>query len=218
MLNADDDDGRLAWCLKWDVKRDPLTKRKKRQPLRLAERVEAARALHEQFYTALATGDLYIINDTACSGLQNEAKAQIDKRKAFNGSALKFKILEYKGWDYPAWTYWFLHTILPFRAFRIVSDRIAPLPISDDSWVRQVVVRINSVQSLTSPVKEHTTLGGGIEYVVIQKLRVNNHEEDWKIWGTVEPSTREGINEILGKQAMKESMSEKLAALRTRLS
>lgn len=74
-----------------------------------------------------------------------------------------------------------------------------------DSAVRQVVVRIQSTQSLTK-TKKGLHIGGQAlagatekkretdEYIVIQRIIWKGQEGGWRIWGTTQESS---VNEVL---------------------
>ena len=77
---------------------------------------------------------------------------------------------------------------------RVVSHRVNMLPLITRSALRQAVVQLKTRQSLerllpdgrampgTGEVKEVT------EYIVIQKRIINEKEDKWIVWGTVEES------------------------------
>lgn len=46
----------------------------------------------------------------------------------------------------------------------------------------------------------------GTEYIVLQKLKIGEHDKDWMIWGTVEPSTLEEIDQLLNNNTTESDM------------
>ena len=188
---------RAIYMCKWGVKKHPITKKRITRPLLLRERGRIARELHAKFYTALAAGDTINISSLVCKGLENNARLQIDQRKAARKPPQTFRIQSYNGWNAPSWLVWPL-TLLPFQSTRVITDKIAPIPFGNSAWIRQCVVRIKSTQVLDRNLgngPESKTLE---EYVVIQKLAFDGEEQPWKIWGTVQPSSAKEILEVGG--------------------
>lgn len=205
---------------RWNVPKDPISGRranKSKRAMRLRERGLVARDLHKRFYTALAQGDMAKIPDVACKGLADKARIRIEQRKAAKGPPQEFRIQKYNGWNSPRWLPWPLTTWLPFQSTRVLVEKMVPLPVGQESWIRQCVVRLRTVQSLdkgrgTGPQSQSLT-----EYIVIQKLSINGQEQPWRMWGTVKPhSTFETFEIMDGKfsplssfsSLMKEKMGE----------
>ena len=93
---------------------------------------------------------------------------------------------------------WTIHKYTRFA--RVVSNRAIRLPIPD-SGLRQAIVRISSSQSLAK-YDFHGILIPGTgepkdvtEYFVIQKRLINGQETYWEVWGTVEETTVEKLEE-----------------------
>lgn len=95
---------------------------------------------------------------------------------------------------------WVLHEYT--HAPRIVSDRCGVL--LNGHALRQVTVRIRSVQSLIKTVqdeqsKENVLVKGSAEeklmdeYLVIQRRIWKSNEEPWMIWGTTQESKVEDV-------------------------
>lgn len=85
---------------------------------------------------------------------------------------------------------WTLHKYIGFP--RKVSTNIATLEM-EKSAVYQVVIKIKSVQSLEKIPANGSPSGTTeerevVEYLVLQKIMLNGKEEKYKIWGTVEES------------------------------
>lgn len=82
------------------------------------------------------------------------------------------------------------HTARP----RVVSHKTAQMPGAKGSGLRQAVVRIKSRQSLEKLTPEGKVFPGTgniedkTEYVVVQRMTIENQEQPWMIWGTVEES------------------------------
>ena len=180
---------------RWAVKKHPETGRRTKKPMLLRERGIIARDLHRNFYTALAAGDIAKIADLACKGLVQSSQRQIQLRKAANKPPQKFSIEKYNGWNSPPWLAW-PFTLLPFQSTRVLTDRLVPIPVGKDSWIRQCVVRIKTTQTLDRGTGKSPQTKPLTEHVVIQKLSINGQEQPWKIWGTVQPSTSFQILEM----------------------
>ena len=180
----------------------------------MPERVPRARELHKDYYNALAKKDMAWIQENACSGLSAKSMKVIEDMQALSPGDTWFRLLRYKGLKYPQKRLmWLIQPLLPWNAARVVSDRASQIPIGTDSWMRQAVVKISSYQWLG--VKNKKARGGlQTEYVVIQKLKISGTEGDWKIWGTIEPSSIEEIDNIIeghatvGTQSVTERMQE----------
>ena len=199
---------------RWAVKKHPENGRRIKRPMFLRERGIVARDLHAKFYDALAAGDMAKLPDLACKGLVQNAQAQIQRRKTADKSTPKF-IMQYNGWNSPTWLPW-PFTLLPFQSTRVLTDRMIPLPIGKDSWIRQCVVRVKTTQTLDKGAGQRSQTKSLIEHVVIQKVSLEGKEKPWKMWGTVEPSNTSQIFEMQEKRVspvstfwdmMKEKMS-----------
>jgi mitochondrial protein MBA1 len=188
---------RLVYMCRWQVPRHPETNRRMKKPILLRERGLVARDLHEKFYTALAQGDLAKISDLACKGLADKARIRIEQRKATRASSQKFWIEKYNGWNAPRWLPWPLTTLLPFQSTRVLAEKMVPIPIGKESWIRQCIVRLKTTQSLHKGTEEEPRTQSLTEYVVIQKLSINGEEQPWRMWGTVKPHTTFEIFDIM---------------------
>jgi protein MBA1 len=166
-----------------------------KRPLLLRERGRVARELHAKFYAALAGGEMSQIAPLVCKGLENSARLQIEQRKTARKPLQKFRIQSYSGWNAPSWFIWPL-TLLPFQSTRVMTDKIAPIPVGKDAWIRQCVVRIKSTQTLDRGSGSGPETKTMEEYVVIQKLAFDGEEQPWKMWGTVQPDSAQDIMRI----------------------
>lgn len=164
-------------------------------PWDLVERTLVARKLHAEYYIALAEGDVSTINKIACKGLIQSSQRRIGQRPL--GEAHSFYIMEYTGITYPQFLRWPLLSFLPFSSTKIVSDKVAPLPFGKNNLLRQCVVRLRSRQRLDNYDGKGPKIADMTEYVVIQKMRIDDEDEGWKIWGTTKPSTMEDIEKIM---------------------
>lgn len=199
--------------MKWAVRKDPITRRKQREHMWLAERYAAARDLHKQLYLALAKGDRSKISEIACTGVQNALRSRLDHRRAVNGPEESWSI-KYKGWTPSSEkTPWLMQALMPpmFKSTRIIADRMGQIPIGRDGRLRQVTVKIKSEQTLdkhdgTGPKTKYVE-----EYVVIQKMRIDGIEDRWMIWGTTQPSTESQIDEIFSKKASTPSFMDQVS-------
>lgn len=177
-----------------------------REPLYLAERYYWARELHKQLYSAVAAGDRETISRIACRGLQTALKNRLDHRRAVNGPPETWTI-KYKGWTPEGMTLstwsWLTQALMPrtLKSTRVVADRMGQIPIGKNSKIRQVTVKIRSIQTLnkndgTGPKSKYVE-----EYVVIQKMKIDGEEEPvWKLWGTTQPSTEKEIDKMFNEK------------------
>ncbi|KAJ9634046.1 hypothetical protein H2204_006595 [Knufia peltigerae] len=183
----------LQW---WDAPRDPLTNKKLSKPLELSDRTQVAMDLHKQFNTALTNGDVRTLEKVACNGLLNQAKSRIQRRKRTRTDET-WKLLSYIGITYPRFLQtWPISVLLPNASARVVSDRLAPLPMPNSSF-RQCTVRIRSTQYYRLSNMTEGNMKNLTEYVVIQKLTLNGKESPWKMWGTVDPNTVEEVEKMI---------------------
>ncbi|KAE8151926.1 hypothetical protein BDV25DRAFT_128415 [Aspergillus avenaceus] len=149
-------------------------------PLRLKERRQVARELHQHMYSAFAKGDVGTLRKICCTGLANNLKYRIESRP--KDEKVTWSLDKYNRG---------LSTLL--TGVRVVSDRATQIPDLADSGIRQVVVRITSKQSTGkfkvdksgAPVEESTPTKQQdcTEYIVIQKLRWLGEEGEWRLWG-----------------------------------
>ncbi|EXJ82366.1 hypothetical protein A1O3_06179 [Capronia epimyces CBS 606.96] len=197
----------------WDAQRDPTTGKKMRKPLELGERHETARQLHQSFNSALARGDVAELEQIACDGVLSQAKRRIELRQKRGYPPEKWQLRMYTGLKYPKWLEkWPVSVLLPRASTRVVSDKLSPLPLPE-SYIRQCVVRIRSVQTYELATEEDLKISKHTEYVVMQKLTFKGEDGPWRIWGTVEPSTIQEINDMLEGQDSQSSFTERLSNL-----
>ncbi|OAT10879.1 hypothetical protein BDBG_06658 [Blastomyces gilchristii SLH14081] len=182
--------GVLAYCKYLNAKN--------KLPLRLRERKRAARDLYKTMYTAYAAADTATLDNICCDSLRDQFLKRISKRPP---QAKKLV--------------WTLHKFIKFpfsttlTGSRVIADRAAQ--VAHGVGIRQVVVRIQSRQSLVRPqppaaespneakrtqpqaaageAKSQTST----EYIVLQKMLVAGKEGDWKVWGFVNESTMEDM-------------------------
>jgi hypothetical protein len=85
---------------------------------------------------------------------------------------------------------WTLHKYT--KRPRVVCHTAMILPFVGGTAIRQVVVRLQSIQSLTETDKNGKVIPGtGVEkevreYFVLQKMIWKQREERWRVWGTIE--------------------------------
>jgi len=180
-------------------KKNPVTGKKPKTPLYLRDRYHIARDLHRRLYTAIATGDRDTIAQIACTGLQRQLQIKLDHRKSLQSPpetwTIKYKGLLPASEKMP----WLLQAFVPpwFKSTQILADRYAALPIGNDAALRQIFVRIKSKQTLDRNDGQGKKTVDRSEIVVIQKMKVDGEEDDWMIWGTIEPTTGEKLDEVL---------------------
>ncbi|OAX82246.1 hypothetical protein ACJ72_03409 [Emergomyces africanus] len=170
--------GVLAYC--------KYLNRKNKLPLQLQARKRAALNLYETMYTAYAAADTATLQTICCSSLRDQFFKRISKRPSHSKKLV-----------------WTLHKFIKFpfsttlTGARVIADRAAQ--VGHGIGIRQVVVRIQSRQSLVRPspppesapnnnkqseaspveAKEQDST----EYIVLQKMLVGGKEGDWKVWG-----------------------------------
>lgn len=208
----------LWYLSKWSVPRNPETGKWEYKPLELVERYENVRKLHKELYTALAEREIEKIEDIACTGLKRQLSVTVDKKKAAGLPKDKIDI-QYIGRTFPTRKYmWLVNLLYPGQAaVRILSDRQVPLPFGgQQASLRQIVARVRSKQTLT---RGETNLRAAesktedkIEYVVIQRMNIENEKEDWKIWGTTQPLTEAQIEEMLARPKSANSVWDRIKA------
>jgi len=121
-------------------------------------------------YSAFAEGDVKTLRQICADGLYESFAARIGSRQ--RAEKVKWELVRYRGGG------------------KVMSNRAGRLPI-EGAAVRQVVVRIRSVQTLTRWRGGRQVEGTGAErevteYVVLQRRLINWKEEEWKVWGTTE--------------------------------
>jgi protein MBA1 len=157
------------------------------RPIKLSRStlVPTALALHKQMYSAFAEGDVRTLRDICADGLYESFRARIGNRQ--RGEKVKWELVRYKGNG------------------RLMSNRAGRLPI-EGAAVRQVVVRVRSVQTLTRWRNGKQVEGSGVEkvtteYVVLQRRLVNWKEQEWQVWGTTQAT---GLKELEKWKAQKD--------------
>lgn len=99
-------------------------------------------------------------------------------------------------------------------------DRQAQIPIGRGAKLRQVIVKIKSRQTLNKHDGKGEKTKDCTEYVVIQKMTIDNEEGEWMIWGTTEPTKGKKLDELLetsatGGTSVIESLKQRLAGYGT---
>lgn len=191
---------------------------KKPIPLHLTTRIRDALMLHKQLYTAMATGDRKWLRDNCCSGLADKTSNRIDRRTVPKAGsrpvAEQWELVSYQGMLPGSWVpVWPLCSLLPGTSYKLMNDVVGQIPTAPDTLLRQVVVRIKSKQryNLNDGKGEQTkTL---TEYIVLQKLISQGDDADWRVWGTVNPTTVKEIKAILENDSAEGTLTDRLKAL-----
>ena len=166
--------------------------------LELSTRLTVAADLHRQLNQAVAETDLGTVKDIACTGLSLKIRQRVETRRSRQLPPESWILVKYKGSLLYEWMIWPFSYVVPNRAIRAVSDRVAPLPVGGrDATIRQTIVRIKSLQRYNKGDGDGMRLATLTEYVVIQKMFGDGMDTKWMIWGTVQPSTKEEIEDIL---------------------
>jgi hypothetical protein len=170
--------------------------------MHLNDRLAVALSLHKTFHEALGRGDRRTLQNICCDGLMQQSSIRMQRRIKLRANNEKWTLKSYRGVQYPHWLqYWPTSVLLPKAHARVMSDRYSALPFPNSS-VRQVVVRISSVQEYTLANAAASTTRNHTDYVVIQKMTTKGEEGEWKIWGLVHPTSPEEIEELVsGKGA-----------------
>lgn len=192
--------------------------RKKPIPLHFGTRISDALALHKELNTAIAAGDKAWLREHCCSGLAKEVIGRIDRHSTTARNPEYWELVYYKGLfgadKIPPWP---LSTIIPNKSYQVVNDLVGQLPVGGDTLMRQVTVRITSVQRCALKdaqgkiqdveVKDLT------EYIVLQKIIWNGEDEPWKIWGTVNPSTIQEIKDQVNEDKDAGGLADRIKAM-----
>lgn len=165
----------------------------------MSDRLSGARAYHIAMNTALASRDLRGLHSICASGLYNQCKNLIDQAVERELPKKTWHLVRYRGIQYPRlFEKWPLSFFLPYAATRVVADKATAIPFGKQSYLRECIVRIKSVQIVSTPDKfSHTD--EFTEYIVLQKLSIDGEEGSWRIWGTVDPTKEELENILTGK-------------------
>ncbi|KAF8249723.1 hypothetical protein K440DRAFT_621192 [Wilcoxina mikolae CBS 423.85] len=153
--------------------RDKLVYRYFAGKLHLWEPKNVAVSLHKDMYTAFSQGDLETLRLICGDGLLESFKKRLMTR---GRTRVEWKLHEY------------------VRPARIVSNK-AHYYTGMNLSRRQAVVRIHSLQSLTKfnpqgQIVEGTNIPKEVvEYLVIEKKKVDGVESPWYIWGTTAETT-----------------------------
>lgn len=199
---------------KWDCPRHKITYKRIRRPLRLVDRYTEAIRLHGALYEAIAAGDRETIENIACKGLRRQLRVKLDHREGLRLKGGKWDCI-YRGWNVTMgkWS-WLYYPLVPprFRPLRILADRSVPIHEFPGTVLRQVIVQIKSEQTLLkggSGVKKENK----VENFVIQKMIINEDEDDWKVWGTVKGSTEKDLEEMRLGAAAQPSLTDRLSTM-----
>lgn len=184
---------------RWTMDKDAITGRRKKLPLDLRERHVNARDLHQKLYSAIAEADRATIKKVACSGLATQQISRLDRIRLNGEVEQQDWTVKYRGWIVPSKLYWTFQSLIPscFKAVHILADTQATLPVGPGLLVRQVFVRIDSTQTLDKKDGTDVIAKNIREYMIIQQRIVEEKPEEWKVWGTIEPTTTEEALEMI---------------------
>ncbi|KAJ5613561.1 hypothetical protein N7528_007215 [Penicillium herquei] len=147
-------------------------------PLLLKDRRKIARLLYDDMYTAFARGDSSGLRRLCADGLAQNLVNQIESRP--KNQKVTWKLVK-----------WLRGPSTYFTGIRVMSDRATQLPEIANSGIRQIVLRMTSLQSMSkntpsstdAPAKEQNCE----EYIVIQEIRWNGSSTGWRVWGYTKP-------------------------------
>ncbi|KAF3894340.1 Mitochondrial inner membrane protein Mba1 [Trichophyton interdigitale] len=170
----------------------------KKLPLRLRERKKMAIELHKRMYDHFASGNLGALQSYCCNGIFESFFKRVVRRPA-NSPELIWKLHKYLK---------FPHS-MTITGARVVSDRAAALPNATGMGIRQVIVRIQSRQSLITPPAPIARLSEKqiqdiekqqkekqkdcTEYIVLQRFMWGGKDGEWKVWGLADETTTEDL-------------------------
>ncbi|KAJ5930667.1 hypothetical protein N7466_006160 [Penicillium verhagenii] len=166
-------------------------------PLMLKERRKIAHLLYTDMYTALARGDIPGIRRLCGDGLAKNLIMQIENRP--KNQQVTWNLIK-----------WLRRPSTYFTGLRVMADRATQIPEVPNSGIRQIVLRVNSRQSMSkstpapagprgktpaaavveTPAKEQDCT----EYFVIQEIRWNGVSTGWRAWGHVKPTDLDTIH------------------------
>lgn len=187
-------------------------------PVHFTSRIRDALTLHKQLYTAIATGDKKWLRDNCCSGLADKTCNSIDRRPTTNAGSQpvpqQWELVSYGGLLGISWVpYWPLCSFLPGTSYKVLSDQVGQLPTAPDMLMRQLVVRIKSKQRYNLQDGKGEQTKPMTEYIVLQKMIAQGDDADWKVWGTVTPTTLKDIKDIIVENRAEGTLADRLKAL-----
>ncbi|KEF54984.1 uncharacterized protein A1O9_08636 [Exophiala aquamarina CBS 119918] len=211
----------LIYAAKWDVPKDKRTGKSKRHPLSLNKRVELGLAYHSLLNTGLANGSLRGLKIMCASGLYDHCKKLIDEAKEQGYARKEWVLVSYEGIQYPQWLVgiWPLSVFLPNAHARVVSDRVVAVPFGKQSYLRECIVRIKSVQLVRIQTDRDPIIHQDrrTEHIVLQKINLDGEEGEWKVWGTIDPS-KEELHDILDGKHQDSSPNSFVQEFKSRVS
>ncbi|KAJ5118621.1 hypothetical protein N7448_010326 [Penicillium atrosanguineum] len=155
------------------------------------KRRQIVRQLHEDMYTAFASGDKNALKALCVPSFAEKLIAQIDSRPA--GQKITWTLNS-----------WLRRPDTLFRGIRILSDRATQFPDVPSAGARQIVFCITSRQTMsksrrvgfgkaTKFVEEPKKVQDCREYITIQQITFRGKPGGWRIWGHAKPTTFEDI-------------------------
>ncbi|KIV97505.1 hypothetical protein PV10_01253 [Exophiala mesophila] len=185
---------------KWDVPRHPKTGKKMRRPLLMSSRTAIARQMHVDLNQAISQRSALAVSELCCSGLANECRGRFAREREQRTKPIDWKLVKYKGIQWPSWLQrWPLSFFLFKSPIRVVSDQLTVIPVQNNSFLREMIVRIRSIQSVQRPGESTPTEIDIEEYVVLQQLIIAGELQNWRVWGTIQPSKEELELALSGK-------------------
>ncbi|RMZ90348.1 hypothetical protein DV736_g2438, partial [Chaetothyriales sp. CBS 134916] len=203
-----------VWAaVRTDRKKDYLTgKYAKKQALQLKERPRIGCDLHKRLNSAISNGDLTTVHEIACRGLAEKIKARQQYRTQSKLPQQTWGLVKYRGITPPRWLPFWIANLIPFKAATVMLDFAAPLPWGQNSYLRQVTVRIRSRQVFDKGDGNGTQAKDLTEYVVIQSMSLDGEQRPWMFWGTVDPLQLQDVDKALNPEQQETqdlSISEK---------
>ncbi|KAK5053187.1 hypothetical protein LTR84_002161 [Exophiala bonariae] len=187
----------IIYASKWDVPKDKRTGKRKTRAMYMSDRLALAAHFHIRLNNGISTGNLKDLHAICADGLHNQCQKMIERQKELRLPEQPWKILRYSGIEYPSWMMkWPLSFFLPRAAVRVVSDRMTAVPFGTQSFIRECIVRIKSVQLLGTEGNVETLT----EHVVLQQFILEGVAREWKIWGTIDPTKEELLETLNGKK------------------
>jgi mitochondrial protein MBA1 len=187
--------------------------------LDLRDRISPAFILHEGLNHAISQQDKVWLERHCCQGLYNAATSRITRNMLQHRIIYEpWALVRYRGREFVnrmAAGAWPLSTLVPtpIKGFKLLNDTVGQVPGASDVLLRQVIVRIWSVQNFSLNGQEGMRSRHCMENVVIQKVYWQGQEGEWKIWGTVKESSLQDIKKMIRQKSKEGGMMDRIRGL-----
>lgn len=156
--------------------------------------------MHLALNQAISQRSSAAINDLCCTGLANDCRGRFGREREQKVEPVDWKLVKYKGIQWPSWLqYWPLSFFFIKSPVRVVSDQLTVIPVQNNSFLREMIVRIRSIQSIQRAGEATPTEIDVEEHIVLQQLIIAGELQNWRVWGTIQPSKEELAQALSGK-------------------